>query len=145
MSYFINENGCHIWTGRVGTHGYGLDGKRLAHRLAWENEHGPIPRDKFVCHHCDVRLCTNVEHMFLGTQAENMQDASAKGRLNPKSLLNLHGRRPGYRSEKRRFTDEEVAAMRQRWEDGETQVSIAAAIGISQGHLSNIIRRRMYR
>jgi len=48
---------------------------------AWEAVNGPIPRPLQILHHCDNGFCKNVKHMFLGTQKENLQDASRKGRL----------------------------------------------------------------
>jgi HNH endonuclease len=76
--------GCVIWTGSVGGNGYGLvwkDGvKQLAHRVAYERKFGPIPDGMFVCHHCDTRRCIKPEHLFLGTQRDNMADMHAKGR-----------------------------------------------------------------
>lgn len=58
-------------------------GKRqLVHRVAWQQTFGPIPSGLDVCHKCDVPNCYNVEHLFIGTRKDNMQDAKAKGRLN---------------------------------------------------------------
>jgi hypothetical protein len=79
---------CWLWTGST-ICGYGsiagvLNGKRrplYIHRVAWEMTHGPIPDGLKVCHHCDVPLCVRPEHLFLGTQQENLDDARAKGRL----------------------------------------------------------------
>lgn len=52
-----------------------------AHRYAWFLAHGEIPHGMDVCHKCDNRRCHNVEHLFLGTRKDNMQDAKQKGRV----------------------------------------------------------------
>ena len=77
---------CWMWTGGSMTNsGDGRvmhNGKRDgAHRVSWELAHGPIPPGMWVLHHCDVPGCVNPAHHFLGTQTENMADASKKGRL----------------------------------------------------------------
>lgn len=51
-----------------------------AHRLAWIERHGPIPEGMVVMHTCDNPPCVNIEHLRLGTTAENVADMMAKGR-----------------------------------------------------------------
>ena len=74
-------SGCHIWHGFF-KEGYGrlYFGKKmhLAHRLAWEVKHGPIPEGLVVRHRCNVRRCCNPDHMVLGTRAENNADTKAE-------------------------------------------------------------------
>jgi hypothetical protein len=51
------------------------------HRVAWELWRGPIPVGQQVNHHCDNGVCVRLDHLYLGTQAENLRDASERGRL----------------------------------------------------------------
>ena len=75
---------CWLWTRPTHDNGYGylwVDGRhRRVSRLSWEIHYGPIPADLDVLHHCDNPPCVRPEHLFLGTQRDNMQDAIAKGR-----------------------------------------------------------------
>ena len=84
----LDENGCLIWMGPVDQNGYGAmkfenGPKRVtfrAHRAAYEMAYGPIPEGMFVCHSCDVPLCCNHEHLFLGDARANNDDMAQKGR-----------------------------------------------------------------
>ena len=80
----ITESGCWIWVKAIGTYGYGHvwhhGGPKKAHRVAYEKFIGKIPDDMHVLHHCDVRSCVNPDHLFLGTNADNVSDRNSKGR-----------------------------------------------------------------
>lgn len=75
---------CLIFQGYIDASGYGSDwvnGKsQHAHRAAWIRTNGPIPDGLFVLHRCDVKACTDLGHLFLGTQADNIADKVSKGR-----------------------------------------------------------------
>ncbi len=75
---------CLIWQFYINTEGYGTmpfcGMHKKAHRLAWTLQHGEIPDGLCVCHKCDNRACCNVDHMFLGTVADNHKDMMVKGR-----------------------------------------------------------------
>ncbi|MHB8273075.1 HNH endonuclease [Bradyrhizobium sp.] len=89
---FIPEpnSGCWLWTAATDEHGYGrfrigskIDGTRrtaIAPRVSWSIYKGKIPEATNVLHSCDNPYCVNPDHLFLGTQNDNMKDCSAKGR-----------------------------------------------------------------
>jgi hypothetical protein len=92
-SKYIPEpnSGCWLWMASCRPNGYGQfvkDGRRrpkrkvdYAHRVSWELFCGEIPKGLQVLHKCDVPCCVNPDHLFLGTQIQNMQDCLSKGRL----------------------------------------------------------------
>lgn len=90
------SSGCFEWVGLVGKNGYGRmsvsNKMRLAHRVSYVVHFGSVPAGKLVCHTCDNPPCVNPEHLFLGTQSENLNDAAKKGRLG----LSLKGK-PNWR------------------------------------------------
>lgn len=85
ITWKINENGCWICTshkpnssGYPGIRRNGLNLK--VHRYMYEKYNGKIPKELHVLHKCDTPMCINPEHLFLGTNADNVADKMAKGR-----------------------------------------------------------------
>lgn len=91
------NTGCWLWTAALNTYGYGKmgrtreEGPEGAHRIAWRLLKGPIPLGMFVLHRCDMPACVNPEHLFLGTQADNIRDSVIKGR-HSKPPVGLRGK-----------------------------------------------------
>lgn len=134
---FQKTETCWLWTGAKTTKdGYGVRytkfGRRQAHRVAWELYRGPIPEGMLVLHHCDVRLCVNPAHLFIGTNDDNMADMVAKCR----SPL-------GERNSSSKHTREVVTALIESYTAGgnralrrrarELNVGVSTAYGIAKG------------
>jgi hypothetical protein len=80
------NSGCWLWLGAIDKNNYGTRriGPRknnknyYAHRLAFEAFRNKIPKNLQVNHICDNSLCVNPEHLYLGTQQDNMKDKIGK-------------------------------------------------------------------
>lgn len=88
-SYVDKTDTCWLWRGSKNANGYGqlseTSGREKpkshrAHRLSWELHYGAIPPGLCVLHRCDSPACVNPDHLFLGSQRENMHDMIRKGR-----------------------------------------------------------------
>lgn len=132
---------CWLWTGPVNrqtgyaqvswTARYGRQRPVYVHRVAWELTNGPIPAGQSVLHRCDVPLCVNPDHLFLGTQAANMADAASKQRLSVP------------RHAARKLTDAQRADVRQRYAaGGVTMAALAQEFHCSSPHIWQIVHRR---
>ena len=75
---------CWPWMAYIRPDGYGRFrtkvGMMLSHRVSWELTNGPIPHGMYICHSCDTPECCNPDHLFLGTQRDNVRDCMKKGR-----------------------------------------------------------------
>jgi hypothetical protein len=78
------NTGCFLWEGKADQHGYGLilDGtkNKKAHRVAFELFRRPLQEGEIVGHRCDAPWCVNPDHLWAGTQLENIADMLRKGR-----------------------------------------------------------------
>lgn len=88
--------GCLEWSKGRHRDGYGeiaIDGKLwLAHRAIWTAIKGPLPEGVQVLHRCDNPCCIEIDHLFSGTQLDNMADMKAKGRRKNRGIGSGNGR-----------------------------------------------------
>ena len=97
----------------------------LAHRIVYEATYGNIPEGHFVCHHCDNRPCLRPDHLFSGTNDDNMKDMARKGRgSGPSSNQWLAEYWKGRKRTPENRKNSSVAAMK-RWRDSKGRFEIA--------------------
>jgi hypothetical protein len=129
---------CWLWTAHRNRQGYGTlrvqKRTRMAHRVAWELENGPIPSGLQVCHRCDNPPCVNPAHLFLGTSQDNKLDSVAKGR-------HAHGERDGFAN----LTAEIVAKVRREHAEGVSCAELARRHGVTWAAIKFAIVRRTWR
>lgn len=83
--YRIDEQtGCWIWLGATLPNGYPSMRKNkihiLAYRYSYELKYGQIPLGMNACHKCDTPMCVNPDHIFIGSQSDNIRDMVLKKR-----------------------------------------------------------------
>lgn len=156
-----NADECWIWTGRLTDCGYGRVGYHRkqwkAHRLAWALTYGSIENGMGVLHKCDNPPCCNPNHLFIGTQIDNMADSARKGR-HPRNATHYlpsgdrhHSRlhpevmARGEHNGSAVLTEEKVRQIRQRRERGETMSSLARAFGVAKGNIIFIVHRQTWK
>lgn len=131
--------GCTLWTGVQNGQGYGRMGvsstkKAMAHRVAWELVNGPVPDGMKVLHRCDVKLCVNPDHLFLGTQLDNMRDMAKKNRSNL-----------GERCPSHKLTADQVAAIRIAYVAGAKKSDLARQYGVAGPTIGGCITGKTWR
>jgi hypothetical protein len=97
-----------------------------------------------VCHKCDVPPCVNPDHLFLGTDQDNYDDAVMKGRTFWQT-----GKMPrpfGEHHHKAKFTADQVREIRRRWDTSEgTQSGMAREYGVRQNAIRAIVMRDVWK
>ncbi len=141
---------CWIWEGNTNPNGYGLmtgyHKVRLAHRLSWIKHHKrDIPDGMGVLHHCDVPPCVRPDHLFLGTQRDNVRDMIEKGRAyqghhpwsyKPKPTIR------GTRHPKAVLNEDSVREIRARYRSGGvSERGLAAEYGVGRQTITRVLKR----
>ncbi len=147
---------CWVWVRGKCTTGYGvfrLNGKTIrSHRVAWTIAQGPIPRELFICHHCDNTACCRPDHLFLGNNTDNMRDKTAKGRNNsPTGYKNGAYTKPEcvLRGESQgcaKLTNAQVAEIRALYAAGGiSQRQLAAKFNVHHGLIYQVVNRKIWK
>lgn len=136
---------CWVWTASRNRRGYGRmhslreNGHReivQSHRASWEMTYGPIPSGSYVLHHCDNPPCVRPDHLFIGSQFDNMRDAARKGRLT----------RRGEKNSRAKLTWGEVHAIRAAYGTGDwTNAELSRRYGVSNTMISKIVKGTAWR
>lgn len=128
---------CWEWQGERMRFGHGrfqyLSKRYAAHRLSYQLAYGHIPNDLQVCHKCDNPPCVRFDHLFVGTQKDNIRDASKKGRL-------FHGE-SHYLA---KLTEEKVKQIRMLAKV-KSNKEISALFSINSGTANNVIHRKTWK
>lgn len=135
----VNSAGCFEWIQDcVGEYGgfYIRAAGRMhsikAHRLSWLVFRGPIPAGLMILHRCNNKQCVNPSHLYIGTNTDNMRDASRDG-----LLVATFGERNGAS----KLTADCVSRIRGRIAGGESARSIAKSLGIAPQTVNDIRNR----
>lgn len=141
--------GCWIFMGALNESGYGIVGKGgrgygndRAHRITYSHFIGEIPECLFVCHKCDQPACCNPNHLFLGTNQDNVTDCIAKGRKtpppkNPHVVGIVH---PGHK-----LDDEKVRKIREFRNEGYSTILLSKQYGVSESVISRVCSRQSWK
>ena len=138
-----NPSGCWGWKGCAPKNpGYGEFRSEMklvrAHRASWIIYFGEIPKGMLVCHSCDNRLCSNPDHLFLGTCKDNNIDMLKKGRT---SILG----KKGSSNPNSKLKESQVQEIRALLKTDMSQKEIGAMFSVSQTAVSVINTERYWR
>jgi hypothetical protein len=140
----IDSSGeCWIWKTTKDRGGYGqyqFKGKSVSsHRFVWEFFYGKIINGLYVLHKCDIRNCVNPDHLFLGTNKDNMKDMRLKGRS---------ARLYGEQNNQAKLTQDQVDEIRRTYQRGVkgefSQTGLGRKFGVSHNQIGNIVNYKKW-
>jgi hypothetical protein len=147
--YIVNEaTGCWEWMTGLDQCGYGQFHSNVissgkAHRWAYTHYVGDIGDGMGVLHKCDNRRCVNPEHLFLGTQKDNVRDAMSKGRA---TCQNYRTFTPmlGESHPQAKLNNQSVLEIMSLHRGGASNVAIALLYGVNHSQIANIVNGKKW-
>lgn len=136
----ISDKSCWEWQKSKSKQGYGQCGflgkVHLAHRISWKVFNGDLYPNILVLHKCDNPSCVNPEHLFLGTDKDNVMDSILKNRFH---------RAKGEQHHFSKYSTAQIREARLLKEKGLTYRVISEKTGIALKSLSGIINRKAWK
>ncbi len=138
-----NTIGCWGWKGCAPANpGYGQFRYNMklerAHRASWIIHFGEIPNGMHVLHRCDNRICSNPEHLFLGTNLDNINDMIAKGR-HPTLA------KKGEQNHMASLKEEVVRNIKELFRQNKTISEISSDLGVPKTSICHISQNKTWR
>ena len=141
IEYYIDSNGCWICTShKPWSTGYSVvrrnEKRTTTHKYVYELLVGKMSDGFHGLHKCDVRLCINPDHVFPGTNLDNIKDKMSKGR---------HRTVYGEDSSLAKLEEEDVHEIRYLHSIGYSQKFLADGYGVLPGNISRIVNRKRWK
>lgn len=137
---------CWLWTGGKNKKGYGViqqEGCRklmLATHASFALHFQAVPKGMNVLHRCDNPSCVNPDHLFLGTQLDNMKDMWSKGRAKVRGTTGEFGSK----NRSHKLTESQVLDIRDKNKQGQSTAALGEAYGISRQMVRLIVNRTFW-
>lgn len=123
-----NENGYAVL--KTEKFGYGLH-----HRYVYARFHDIVlTKDDCICHHCDVRNCIEITHLFLGTVQDNNQD-----------MVNKNRQAKGSKIAQSKLVESDVLEIRNKISEGCTRKFLASKYSVSLATIDGVINHRVWK
>jgi hypothetical protein len=136
------NSGCWLWAGACGSSGYpqltvrdeatGKPKSIRVHRYVCERAGAPAG-DLYALHKCDVKVCVNPDHLYFGTQNQNILDVIARGRS------------PDRRGEKSKLNKLTWADIHEIRASADSNSVLAARYGVARSRISDIRTMKSWR
>lgn len=139
----LDEESCWEWKGAIDRYGYGVFsiGKKTvkAHRISYEVFYAEPLNDLLCLHKCDNRRCVNPQHLFAGTNLDNMRDKVQKNRC-------YSGDQKGENNGASKLTDNQVREIRQLYNSGKyTKSQLGKMYKVHRTTIYYIVNKKTYK